>query len=459
MPQSGGFNRTIKIIIGIIDVIIYHLSFVLAFNIRYRIINYSNWNDYTNALPWIMITFVLMNILFGMYVLYDKRDIDFITTTTITQFMMTVIIMAFTFFGRWFAFPRTIVVISFLISTVLLLVWRMIVLRIYWSTSGTSRVMIVGGEEESKQALYSFIQADSKQYKVNALNVSNHYANIVENLDETEVFYLLEEIDEAEQSKIISLLTFQEKRIFLSSDFQNIILMDNKVMNIDDESIIAVSRFEIPPENDLMKRMFDLFLSMMMLIVTLPILLVTALAIRLDSKGPIFYRQTRITRGGKEFGVLKFRSMRQDAEKLSGPVLAQEDDPRVTKVGKIIRSLRIDELPQLFNVLKGEMSIVGPRPERPYFVDQFIERNKYYALRHNVRAGITGYAQVYGKYSTNFTHKLRFDLLYIKNYSIGLDLQILFQTVKILFDKVSSRGVTEEELQEIKIPEGVSIYE
>ena len=170
----------------------------------------------------------------------------------------------------------------------------------------------------------------------------------------------------------------------------------------------------------------------MMLIVTSPILLVTALAVKLDSKGPVFYRQTRITRGGKEFDVLKFRSMRQDAEKLSGPVLAQEDDPRVTKVGRIIRSLRIDELPQLFNVLKGEMSLVGPRPERPYFVDQFIERNKYYALRHNVRAGITGYAQVYGKYSTNFTHKLRFDLLYIKNYSIGLDLQILFQTVCFL---------------------------
>ncbi|MDO5457008.1 MAG: sugar transferase [Atopococcus tabaci] len=459
MPQSGGFNRTIKIIIGIIDVIIYHLSFVLAFNIRYRIINYSNWSDYINALPWIMVTFVLMNILFGMYVLYDKRDIDFITTTTITQFMMTVIIMAFTFLGRWFAFPRTIVVISFVISTVLLLVWRLIVLRIYWSTSGTSRVMIIGGEAEAKQALYSFIQADSKQYKVNALNVSNHYTNVVENLDETDVYYLLEDIDEAEQSRIISLLTFQEKRIFLSSDFQNITLMDNKVMNIDDESIIAVSRFEIPPENDLIKRIFDLMLSIMMLIVTSPILLVTALAVKLDSKGPVFYRQTRITRGGKEFDVLKFRSMRQDAEKLSGPVLAQEDDPRVTKVGRIIRSLRIDELPQLFNVLKGEMSLVGPRPERPYFVDQFIDRNQYYALRHHVRAGITGYAQVYGKYSTNFTNKLRFDLLYIKNYSIGLDLQILFQTVKILFDKVSSQGVTEEESGEVKLPEGVSIYE
>ena len=133
------------------------------------------------------------------------------------------------------------------------------------------------------------------------------------------------------------------------------------------------------------------------------------------------------------------------AEAESGPVLAAKNDARVTKVGKFIRSTRIDELPQLLNVLKGDMSLVGPRTERPFFVEQYKEQNPYYTLRHHVRAGITGYAQVYGKYSTDFNSKLNFDLLYIKNYSIPFDFKLLFQTTKILFDKVSSRGVDADE--------------
>lgn len=136
--------------------------------------------------------------------------------------------------------------------------------------------------------------------------------------------------------------------------------------------------------------------------------------------------------------------MSQTAEAESGPVLASSNDARVTRVGKFIRSTRIDELPQLLNVLKGDMSLVGPRPERPFFVEQFQAENPYYRLRHHVRAGITGYAQVYGKYTTNFNNKLNFDLLYIKQYSLAFDFKLLFQTVKILFDKVSARGLDEE---------------
>lgn len=458
MPQSSGFTRTIKIVIGIMDMIIFHLSFVLSFNIRYSIVNYENWNDYLSVMPYIMVVFVLINILFGMYVLYDKRSIDMITTTILTQLLMTVIIMALTFLGRWFAFPRTVVLMSFGISSFLLILWRLLVLNIYWRQSGTSRVMIVGSEDECREALFNFLQSDNRQYQVSSLVVDNHLENVMSHLDEAEVIYLLEDIDPKIKDQIMQQITFYDKRLFLSSDFQNIIYMNNKVMNIDDESMIAVSRFEISPENQLIKRLIDIVVSLILLILTLPIILLTALAIRLDSKGPIFYRQTRITLGGKEFDVIKFRSMKEDAEKLSGPVLASEDDPRVTRVGKFIRSTRIDELPQLFNVFKGDMSLVGPRPERPFFVDEFNKKNEFYHLRHHVRAGITGYAQVYGKYSTNFTHKLRFDLLYIKNYSIGLDFQILFQTVKILFDKVSSKGLAAEDYDNMDIPSDVDFY-
>src|SRR5699024_1649066 len=187
--------------------------------------------------------------------------------------------------------------------------------------------------------------------------------------------------------------------------------MNNRIMNIDDESLIAIAKFEISSEKDTVKRIIDIIVSMIMIVITSPIMIIAALLIKLTSKGPVFYKQVRITRNQKEFEILKFRSMHIDAEELSGPVLAQAEDPRVTKDGKYLRSLRIDELPQVFNVLKGDMSLIGPRPERPYFVEQFQDNNSYYYLRHTVRAGITGYAQVYGKYSTDFNSKLKFDLL------------------------------------------------
>src|SRR5699024_7923363 len=171
-------------------------------------------------------------------------------------------------------------------------------------------------------------------------------------------------------------------------------------------------------------------------------------------------KQTRITLDQREFDILKFRTMKITAEDSTGPVLATTNDTRVTSIGKYLRSLRIDELPQLFNVHKGDMSLVGPRPERPFFVEQFQKQNRYYYLRHTVRAGITGYAQVNGKYATDFNSKLNFDLLYIKKYSLILDIEILLQTIKTLFDKVSSQGVNDEELDidYYSIPERIKIY-
>lgn len=459
MPKTGGFNRTLKIAIGVADILLYHLSFVLTFYLRYQgtrpVFNYS---AYQSALPYIIIAFVLINIFSGIYVLYNKRFIDMFSTTLISQVMMSVIIMAMTFFGRWFAFPRTIIFINFIISTILLVVWRVIILDFYMRESGTSRVMIVGPKDLCREAVHNFKTSKTRQYKVTSATFDNYFENIKKHIDEIDVFYLLDFNSIEEERKILSYLTLNNKRIFLGTDFGNLIRINNRIMNIDDESLIAISKFEISPEDDTVKRMVDIFISLFLIIITSPIMLIAALLIKLTSKGPALYKQIRITKGQKEFEIYKFRSMRIDAEEISGPVLAQAEDPRVTTVGKYLRSLRIDELPQLFNVLKGDMSLVGPRPERPYFVEQFKEQNPYYYLRHTVRAGITGYAQVYGKYSTDFNSKLKFDLLYIKNYSLIMDIQILFQTVKILFDKVSSQGL-EEEMSSEKIFKGVNIYE
>ena len=190
-----------------------------------------------------------------------------------------------------------------------------------------------------------------------------------------------------------------------------------------------------------LKRMLDISVSIPAIIILLPLMALTTVAIKADSKGPVIYSQKRVGQYGKTFKVYKFRSMKQDAEAQSGPVLAKEGDSRITKVGRFIRATRIDELPQLFNVLKGEMSIVGPRPERPFFVEQFIKEKPEYAYRHNVKPGITGLAQIAGKYNTTAYDKLIYDLIYIQEVSIKTDLIIMLQTLKVLITKESTKGV------------------
>ncbi len=186
---------------------------------------------------------------------------------------------------------------------------------------------------------------------------------------------------------------------------------------------------------DTAKRLFDLVVSSVMLIVCLPIMVLAALAIKLESPGPVLYRQERVGQGCRTFTILKFRSMCVDAEKDGRPLWAQQNDSRVTLTGRFIRRTRIDELPQIFNVFFGDMSFVGPRPERPYFVEDLTQKIPYYGVRHTVKPGITGWAQVryaYGATDEDAMHKLQYDLYYVKNHSLFLDLMILFQTAQVV---------------------------
>ena len=195
--------------------------------------------------------------------------------------------------------------------------------------------------------------------------------------------------------------------------------------------------------NQYLKRIFDIFASLVLLLFTWPVMLITALAIMLESgfKGTVFYKQTRVGLYNKNFNVIKFRSMTMDAEK-NGAQWAEKSDPRVTRVGDIIRKYRIDELPQLFNVLRGDMSFVGPRPERPEFVDDLSRKIKYYEIRHFIKPGITGWAQIcypYGATEQDTRNKLEYDLYYMKNYSIFLDIMILLQTIQVVVWRQGSR--------------------
>ncbi len=192
----------------------------------------------------------------------------------------------------------------------------------------------------------------------------------------------------------------------------------------------------------LVKRAFDLFFSALLLLVALPVMLAAALCIKLDSPGPVFYQQQRVGLNGKIFRVIKFRSMRADAEKDGKPRWASVGDDRVTKVGRFIRKLRIDELPQLVNVLRGEMSLVGPRPERQFFVDELISKIPYFAVRHSVKPGVTGWAQVryeYGSTVEDSIEKLQYDMYYVKNHSLFLDLLIILETVAVVLTGKGAR--------------------
>jgi sugar transferase (PEP-CTERM system associated) len=189
------------------------------------------------------------------------------------------------------------------------------------------------------------------------------------------------------------------------------------------------------PWADLTKRAFDLGLGIVILALAWPLMIATAIAVRLDSPGPILFTQERVGRDGRNFVLLKFRSMRADAEKSTGPVWATQDDPRITRVGRFIRKTRLDELPQLVNVIAGHMSIVGPRPEREHFVADLAQKIPYFRQRHVVKPGLTGWAQINYRYGASFedaVQKLQYDLYYIKNQSLLFDLSIVFNTIKIV---------------------------
>lgn len=214
--------------------------------------------------------------------------------------------------------------------------------------------------------------------------------------------------------------------------------------------IMSVKRAMPHPEYAFTKRALDIVLSMIGLILASPFMLVTAAVIKAYDRGPVLYKQVRLTKDGKTFKILKFRSMRVDAEKDGVARLASEHDDRITPVGHVIRAIRFDELPQLLNILKGDMSIVGPRPERPEIAAQYEKEMPAFSLRLQVKAGLTGTAQVYGKYNTEPKDKLKMDLMYINDMSLGKDLKLIFATIKILFMKESTEGVQQGRVTAVK---------
>jgi len=238
--------------------------------------------------------------------------------------------------------------------------------------------------------------------------------------------------------------------IYISPKIMDIVLKGSANLHFFDTPILYTKTDPVEMEQVAVKRIFDIVLALILIVILSPFMLITAIFVKAYDGGSVFYKQKRCTKNNKEFYIIKFRSMIEAAEGDGKARLASKNDDRITPVGKVIRRLRIDELPQLFNVLKGDMTFVGPRPERPEIIEKYVKIMPEFSYRTKVKAGITGYAQVYGKYNTRPYDKLKLDLFYIENYSIWLDLRLIILTVKTLFPFGSTEGVEDGNLTPIE---------
>lgn len=255
---------------------------------------------------------------------------------------------------------------------------------------------------------------------------------------------------------IIGDMPSHERNLLLKYCYQNgirsysvpkisdVLLRSSDELNLFDTPLLLSRNMGLSIEQQWMKRIEDIIMASVMLVVFSPVFLIAAVGIKCTDRGPVFYKQERLTKDGRHFMIYKFRTMVVDAEKKSGPVLASERDPRILPIGRFLRATRMDELPQVLNILKGDMSVVGPRPERPELAAEIEKKIPEFSYRLKVKAGLTGYAQVYGKYNTTSYDKLKLDLMYIRKYSVLLDLKLILMTPKIMFLKESTEGVASD---------------
>ncbi len=322
---------------------------------------------------------------------------------------------------------------------------------------GRRNVLIVGFNQKAKDVHDQLIKhkamgLDVKGYvssngfskndnyrEVSILGSVSEIENLIDEVNAQEIIIALEKDDHDILIQLISKCDQKNVGIKIVPDLYEILSGQAKTSQIYGMPLIDIMPQLMPEWEKKLKRLLDLSLSLIIILITFPFCLIVAIAIKLDSSGPVLFSQERCGQNGKVFNMVKFRSMVKDAEKMSGPVWSQKDDPRITKVGKFIRRVRIDEIPQMINVLKGEMSFVGPRPERPFFVEKLSNEIPYYKRRLKVRPGITGWAQVKHKYDETLEDvkiKLKYDLFYIENMSLRMDFKIILRTIYVvLFGK------------------------
>ena len=337
----------------------------------------------------------------------------------------------------------------------LVIVYVNIANRIYRHIFPPRKLLLIHGDRPIEDLCGKFESRKDKYVVARSLHVKEGYKTLCREImksyeiDECNAV-ILGDISVEERGPLLKFCYGHSIRVYLMPKITDVILTGAEELHVFDTPMLLTREYSLTVEQRFFKRMIDIVCSLFLLVLTSPFMLITAIAIKLYDRGPVLYKQTRCTQNQREFSIMKFRSMRTDAEKDGVARLAQKNDSRITPIGKIIRKCRIDELPQLFNILKGDMSFIGPRPERPEIIAQYLEVMPEFAFRMKVKAGLAGFAQVYGRYNTTPYDKLKLDLTYIENYSIWMDLKLMMLTIKILFWPDSTEGVEAEQITALK---------
>ncbi len=321
--------------------------------------------------------------------------------------------------------------------------WVNLCRHVYLRVYPPRRIIIIYGNYPLEGFLKKLNTRTDKYEICEILNYQRGYEKICSDVLDFEGVFLYD-LPAENRNVIIKYCYEHNIRTYVVPKITDIIMKGSEDLYLVDTPIFLSRNQGLNLDQRFIKRLTDIVFSGVALIIASPIMLIIALIIKLYDRGPVFYRQLRLTRDGKSFMIYKFRSMRQDAED-GGAQLAKKDDDRVTPVGRVLRNLHLDELPQLFNVFVGHMSLVGPRPERPEIFEKYAESIPEFGFRLKVKAGLTGYAQVYGKYNTTPIDKLKLDLIYIQEFSYWMDLKLMLMTFRIVFRKETSEGVDKDQ--------------
>jgi len=389
-------------------------------------------------------------LLFNSLGLYSKQRSGFtpiVRSLVIAVIGLTLFSIFFAFWTRAFIFQRSVFVAAPLLQLLLLLGWRILYWRLELWVHGQKKLLVIGSRNEVDQALEKLMCLPKGIFEVTRVLDPEKVDQLPDWLDKVDAVLITGALAMDQKNRIVRESFDQNKEVFIVPDLYEIILTRAAMTQVHDTPVIECHDMQLTFLQHFMKRVCDLLFALVAAVPALLMLALSSLAVRLTSSGPVIYSQDRVGFRGKVFTLYKLRTMVVDAEEQSGPVLSMEEDDRVTPVGRFLRAARLDELPQLYNVLRGDLSLVGPRPERPYFVEQFEREIPDYKLRHLVKPGITGLAQVNGYYATNSQDKLRYDLYYLSDYSILMDIKILLLTIPTLFNREAARGVSKKAVE------------
>ncbi len=444
-------RKTVMFLVKVIIVLALTASFVDTWNNYYIESLFSNKGNYLVIFSFIFILSVFASLYSAFSIgIYRTHEIIY-SFSLATVFTDAIMYLELSLIAR-----ELVAVLPMMIC----LVYQVAVIflcafcanTIYFKLYSARRIVALFSDEAKGFELIKKMGVISERFKIECgLNVEHTDMEVIKrNIDKYDAVAICD-IDKEKQKEIISYCYTNQKRTYLLPDITDIILNNGYEIQIGDTPVIMSRNRGLTAEQAFIKRIADIVLSLIGIILTSPIMLVCAFAIKLDDGGSVFFRQNRVTKGGEIFNILKFRSMVENADK-DGAKKAENKDDRITRVGRVIRACRADELPQLFNILKGDMSIVGPRPERIENVYEYTNLYPEFDLRHRVKAGLTGYAQLYGKYNTSAEDKLNMDLIYIETYSLLKDLKLMILTFKVLFMKESTEGFDSSANSNIKKP-------